>query len=406
MCLRHVVEKLIDKYKRKDKGFHMEENMKIKKRRDTEIYENYWKFTAAHLDITGTKFNNCLNVIIIYIDNNYNAIQENAKLNNNFIESKLYKDLQEKIIKVSGFQGKDPGLSARKVINQFVKIGFVNPMLLGYHSLVKKFIVETDKDRKKIIFSKIFYECSSLASDVTIDKRNLKHVKFLLKTLDESGPLNARDIMGLMVTDITNYKAGYLTREDLNLQYQYAVESNFDERKYNQISHLIGYLKRFIDLKYDKYKRLFWFVDDKSIIDIDFDKTYIRDGIKHRIFKEELREESLGFYGKVICYFDKLAYKSLIASHIKPCSQCLKENNEYEAYDLNNGLLLNPTIDSYFDKFDISFDENGEILMGKSVDENVKVQFGRNKLDSFVFNENRQKYMKYHRNIFREKNGI
>ncbi|SCI70633.1 Uncharacterised protein [uncultured Eubacterium sp.] len=27
-----------------------------KKRRDIEIYENYWKFTAAHLDITGTKY--------------------------------------------------------------------------------------------------------------------------------------------------------------------------------------------------------------------------------------------------------------------------------------------------------------------------------------------------------------
>lgn len=35
-----------------------------KKRRDVEVYENYWKFTAAHLDITGTKFNNCLNVIV------------------------------------------------------------------------------------------------------------------------------------------------------------------------------------------------------------------------------------------------------------------------------------------------------------------------------------------------------
>ena len=37
-----------------------------KKRRDIEIYENYWKFTAAHLDITGTKFNNCLNVIVTF----------------------------------------------------------------------------------------------------------------------------------------------------------------------------------------------------------------------------------------------------------------------------------------------------------------------------------------------------
>ena len=41
-----------------------------KKRRDVEVYENYWKFTAAHLDITGTKFNNCLNVIVRFIDKN------------------------------------------------------------------------------------------------------------------------------------------------------------------------------------------------------------------------------------------------------------------------------------------------------------------------------------------------
>lgn len=39
-----------------------------KKRRDIEVYENYWKFTAAHLDITGTKFNNCLNIIVLFID--------------------------------------------------------------------------------------------------------------------------------------------------------------------------------------------------------------------------------------------------------------------------------------------------------------------------------------------------
>ncbi len=36
-------------------GEHMADT---KKRRDVEIYESYWKFTAAHLDITGTKFGN------------------------------------------------------------------------------------------------------------------------------------------------------------------------------------------------------------------------------------------------------------------------------------------------------------------------------------------------------------
>ena len=45
---------------------------KTKARRDIEVYENYWRFTAAHLDITGTKFSNCLNIIVLFIDKNKN----------------------------------------------------------------------------------------------------------------------------------------------------------------------------------------------------------------------------------------------------------------------------------------------------------------------------------------------
>lgn len=62
-----------------------------KKRRDVEVYENYWKFTAAHLDITGTKFNNCLNIIVLFIDKNKTALEENAQSADDFKESELYK---------------------------------------------------------------------------------------------------------------------------------------------------------------------------------------------------------------------------------------------------------------------------------------------------------------------------
>lgn len=55
-----------------------------KKRRNVEVYENYWKFTAAHLDITGTKFNNCLNVIVRFIDKNRYALEENAQNGSSF----------------------------------------------------------------------------------------------------------------------------------------------------------------------------------------------------------------------------------------------------------------------------------------------------------------------------------
>lgn len=376
-----------------------------KKRRETEVYENYWKFTAAHLDISGTKFHNCLNIIVLFIDKNKKELEENAKQALNFADCDLYRQLQQKIVEISGFKGKDATLSARKVINQFVKIGFVEPFLLGYHPLVKAFIRETNKEQKKIIFSKIFYECSSLASDVTVDHRELKHVKFLLKTLDKNGSLDKNDIMALMVTDITNYSEGYLTREQLDLQYRYAIISEFDERKYNQIGHLTGYLKRFVDLKYDKKEERFWFADDPLIADRDFGKEYKRDGVKHRIYKDELKAESQALYGAVVCYLDKKAYKSLIASHIKPCVDCLKENKEDEAYDVNNGLLLSPTVDSYFDKKDISFSDDGKILIGKAVDDTVRVDLEGFSLDKKVLNENRKRYLEYHRALFYKKNG-
>lgn len=322
-----------------------------------------------------------------------------------FSDSELYKILQQQIVDISGFKGNDATLSARKVINQFVKIGFVYPLLVGYHPLVKSFILETNKEKKEIIFSKIFYECSSLASDVTLDYRNLKHVNFLLKTLDKNGSLNKNDIMALMVTDISNYSSGYLTREELDMQYQYAKVCEFDERKYNQIAHLIGYLKRFVDLKYDKNEERFWFANDPLIADKDFDESYARDGVKHRIYKEELKEESKAIYGAAVCYLDKKPYKSLIASHIKPCIDCLKEHREDQAYDVNNGLLLSPTVDSYFDKKDISFADDGTVLVGKNVAEAVRVDFEKMKLDERVLNERRKRYLEYHRRLFELKNG-
>lgn len=375
-----------------------------KKRRDVEVYENYWKFTAAHLDIFGTKFNNCLNIIVRFIDERKSELEENANISSNFEDSELYKQLQQQIVDISGFKGKNPAVSSRKVINQFVKIGFVYPLLVGYHPLVKSFILETNKDKKRIIFSKIFYENSSLASGVTVDLRNLKHVNFLLKTLDKNGSLDKRDIIALMVTDITNYSSGYLTREELDMQYRYAEVCGFDERKYNQISHLINYLKRFVDLKYDKNEERFWFADDPLIADMDFDKHYVRDGVRHRIYKEELKEESKRIYGEAVCYLDKKPYNSLIASHIKPCIDCLKEHREDQAYDVNNGLLLSPTADSYFDKKDISFSDEGTVLIGKNVAGAVRTDFEKMSLDKSVLTEQRKEYLKYHRRLFEQKN--
>lgn len=375
---------------------------KTKIRPDIEIYEDYWNFTAAWTDIFGVKFNNCLNVIVNYIDINFDEIEKNSQKNGNFKESSLYKDLQVKIVNMMKFVGKDASLSARKAINMFVKIGYINPYLLGYHSLVKKFLLENDKEKKKIIFSKIFYESASLASDVTLDNRHLKHISFFLQTLDKNRNLSMEDFQALMVTDIQQYKKGYLTREELNSQYDYASANEFKERKYNQISHLCAYLQNFVDLKYDKTEG-FWFADDPDIVNKEFNNSYKRDPIKYRIYRDELRDLSIKLYKEKLCFVEKKPYKGLVASHIKPVHVCLKMHEDDEAYDVNNGLLLSQNVDQYFNDFDITFNSCGEIIFGKNVHSIIRQEYINYKLDPEIMTDERKKYLKYHQEEFSRK---
>lgn len=54
---------------------------------------------------------------------------------------------------------------------------------------------------------------------------------------------------------------------------------------------------------------------------------------------------------------------ALIASHIKPWS----ESEPNEKYDLYNGLLLSPNYDKLFDRYLISFDEKGSIIISNQL---------------------------------------
>ena len=87
----------------------------------------------------------------------------------------------------------------------------------------------------------------------------------------------------------------------------------------------------------------------------------------------------------------------LIASHIKPWSESTSE----ERLDSFNGLLLTPNLDKLFDKGFISFDDEGKILISKSlinfellgIDKNMKIA---------IENKHR-KYLNFHRNkIFKD----
>ena len=85
--------------------------------------------------------------------------------------------------------------------------------------------------------------------------------------------------------------------------------------------------------------------------------------VKYRLQQGEFRKNLLLYWEG--CSITECKNNALlIASHIKPYS----ESNDDEKYDINNGLLLTPTFDKLFDRYLISFTNDGTILISESID--------------------------------------
>lgn len=384
--------------------------MNIKKVKQNQQYDEYWKLTVEYTDIFGAQFNNTLKVIVKYIDDNMSKINtfNIEKYNNKDKDEKLkfqelYGDLQSIIFAI--YHKADLG-STRKSINQFVKLGFINPYLKGYHKLTKKFLntPSSDREMKQSIFSEIFYDNASFNSSITTDNTNKKEINFLLKTLmyHPQKMLSKMDLIALMVTDLSSFPKGYLTIDELKSQYNYSLAIDFEENKYNQIHYMFTFLNLMPDLTVHKDKGISFTEDSLVLSDIDT----TRDPYMHALYRNNLKIESKRVYNDIVCYVEKIAYKGLVASHIKPCHICLEELKTNEAYDYNNGILIQQNIDAYFDKFDISFNDDGTMLIGSNVDKNIAQKYSKYTLDKEILTPERLKYLSYHRNRFFEKNAF
>lgn len=383
--------------------------MSTKRAKLNQQYDEYWKLTVEYTDIFGAQFNNTLKVIVKFIDDNIEKINniDIEKYKNKDKEEKnkfqeLYGDLQSIIFTI--YNKVDLG-STRKSINQFVKLGFIEPYLKGYHKLTKRFlsIPSSDKEMKKSIFSEIFYDNASFNSSVTKDNTNKKEINFLLKTLmyHPDKVLSKKDIIALMVTDLSSFSKGYLTIDELRAQYSYSEAIDFEDNKYNQIAYMFTFLNLMPDLTAHKNRGVAFAEDGLVLSDIDT----TRDPYMYALYKNNLKLESKRVYNDVVCYVEKIAYKGLVASHIKPCHICLEELNTTEAYDYNNGLLIQQNIDAYFDKFDISFNDDGTMLISSDVDKNIAEKYCKYTLDKEILTADRLKYLSYHRNKFFEKHA-
>ena len=124
--------------------------------------------------------------------------------------------------------------------------------------------------------------------------------------------------------------------------------------------------------------------------------------------KKQLTDARIGqglFRQKVIANDKKCAVTGikntgfLIASHIVPWKFC----SNLERLDENNGILLSPHLDKLFDRYFISFTNDGKIQIFKDAAKDVlkswNIDIGKK---YFTFSEARKNYLEKHRKICEE----
>jgi hypothetical protein len=100
------------------------------------------------------------------------------------------------------------------------------------------------------------------------------------------------------------------------------------------------------------------------------------------------------------CPVTGISIKSiLISSHIVPWS----ESNDMEKLDVDNGILLSPNVDSLFDGHLITFNDDGSIVISKSIPKNHIDILGLSKSIHISVTDGMIPYLKKHRERFLEK---
>lgn len=86
--------------------------------------------------------------------------------------------------------------------------------------------------------------------------------------------------------------------------------------------------------------------------------------VRQRVGQNKFRDAMLDYWGGACAVTGIALPEVLRASHAKPWSECV---NDAERLDVFNGFLLVANLDALFDRFLISFDVNGELLMAPTL---------------------------------------
>lgn len=92
--------------------------------------------------------------------------------------------------------------------------------------------------------------------------------------------------------------------------------------------------------------------------------TEVERMVKQRIGQNTYRQSLMDYWGGACAVTGVNVPEVLRASHAKPWAECETDDERLDVY---NGFLLTANLDALFDKFLISFDDDGKLLISERI---------------------------------------
>lgn len=105
----------------------------------------------------------------------------------------------------------------------------------------------------------------------------------------------------------------------------------------------------------------------------DLSGTEVERLVRQRVGQQKFREAMLDYWGGACAVTGVALPEVLRASHAKSWAEC---TSDAERLDVFNGFLLVANLDALFDRFLISFDDGGVLLMSPSLSGEVRSRLG------------------------------
>lgn len=132
--------------------------------------------------------------------------------------------------------------------------------------------------------------------------------------------------------------------------------------------------------------------------------TEVERTVRQRIGQDRFRAALFDYWGRSCAVTGVTLPEVLRASHTKPWAEC---DSDAERLDVFNGFLLIANLDALFDRFLISFDDRGQLLVSPRLTDRQTVQLGiHSVLKLRWFTDAHRNYLAFHRARFQSLIGV